>query len=339
MTAMRAARLHSPGVVRVEDVPLPRLGSGEVLVRVEHVGICGTDVSLYKGHRPVNYPLTLGHEAVGRIAAAGDGIVPAMAGTRVVLEPNFPCSTCQWCRRGRGSICPQKRALGVNVEGAFADYVAVPVAHAWPVPETVPYEDLVLVEPLAVAVHALAVSGLMPGDTAVVLGCGAIGLLLTMLLGAVRIPATVLDFNERRLEAARRLGATEALLMEGGAADTVRTRLAESTDAPVVFECSGSAGGTAWCLQTVPRGGRVVLVGMAAEDVALQPLRFVREGISLVGSMIYDHPDDFRRALNLVVGGLRAGHLVEQEFPLQEIQAGLEAASSGQVIKAVVRID
>lgn len=229
--------------------------------------------------------------------------------------------------------------MGVNAEGAFAEYVALPARHAWPVPETVPYSDAILVEPLAVAVHALSVSGLMPGDTAVVLGCGTIGLMLTMLLAAARIPTTALCKHRRRQEAARRLGANEALLMDAGAAEDVRIRLAQSTDAAVVFECSGSAVGAGWCLKAVPRGGRVVMVGMGAEDVALQPLRFVREGISLVGSMIYDHPDDFRRALDLVVGGLRAGHLVEQEFPLEETRAGLEAASSGQAIKAVVRVD
>lgn len=126
MNVMRAARLHGPRVLRVEEVPLPDLWPGEVLIRVERVGICGSDVHLYNGHRPAPYPLILGHEAIGRIPAVGDGGPEELKGRRVVVEPNIPCTVCPLCRRGRGTVCPNKRVIGVNTDGAFAE---CPVSH------------------------------------------------------------------------------------------------------------------------------------------------------------------------------------------------------------------
>lgn len=338
MKRMQAARLHAPRVLCVEDVPLPVVNAGDVLIRVERVGICGSDVHLYAGHRPAPYPLILGHEAIGRIAAVGDGVPAELVGRRVVVEPNIPCTTCALCRRGQGNICPNKRVIGVNVDGAFAQYMAVPASHAWVASDAIPDQDLVMVEPLAVGVHALATSGLVPGDRALVLGCGAIGLLLTHLLSAARIAVTALDLDRRRVEAARGLGAAEAMVMNQEIGDDLAARMRDTGEPSTLFECSGAAAGTAWCIRVAPRGGRVILLGLTAEDVPFAPLRLVREGIELIGSLIYDHPRDFRRAINLVEGGLRAGHLVEQEFLLGDSQVGLEAALDAQFAKAVIRI-
>ncbi|MDR7420548.1 MAG: alcohol dehydrogenase catalytic domain-containing protein [Armatimonadota bacterium] len=335
---MRAARLHAPRVVRVDEVPPPVPQAGEVLVRVDRIGVCGSDVHLFLGDRPVPYPLIMGHEGLGRIEGVGPGVSRDRLNERVVLEPNVPCGVCAWCRRGRGSICPAKRSLGVNVPGAFAEYVTLPASHAWAVPEELPWQEAVLIEPLAVAVHALAVAGLKPGDGAVVLGCGAIGLLLTQLLAAVRVNACVIDLDERRVQAARRAGAVEGIVMTGDAAAGLAERLRATAAWPVVFECSGAGSGAAWCLDAVPRGGTVVLVGLVVEKVPLQPLRVVREGITVVGSIIYDHPDDFRRTIRLVQDGMRVGHLVEREFPIGEVEQALVAAGGVLTGKAVIRV-
>jgi threonine dehydrogenase-like Zn-dependent dehydrogenase len=338
MMAMRAARLHAPRVVRVDAVPRPSPQPGEVLVRVDRVGICGSDVHLFQGDRPVPYPLIMGHEGLGWIDAVGPGVSSDRLGERVVLEPNVPCGACTWCRRGRGSICPAKRSLGVNVPGACAEYVTLPAGYAWAIPEGLPWQEAILIEPLAVAVHALSVSGLRPGDGAIVLGCGAIGLLLTQLLAAVRVSAYAIDLDPRRVETARRAGAVEATVMTGDAAAGLAERLRAEAAWPVVFECSGAPSGAAWCLDAVPRGGTVVLLGLAVDAVPLQPLRVVREGITVVGSIIYDHPDDFRRTIRLVRDGMRVGHLVEREFPIGEVEEALGAAAGALAGKAVIRV-
>lgn len=335
---MRAARLHAPHVVRVDAVPRPSPLPGEVLVRVDRVGVCGSDVHLFRGHRSAAYPLVMGHEGLGWVEAVGADVGADRVGERVVLEPNVPCGVCTWCRRGRGSICPRKRSLGVNVPGALAEYVTIPASHAWAIDRTLPWQEAILIEPLAVAVHALAVSGLEPGDGAVVLGCGTIGLLLTQLLATVRVRPFAIDLDERRVEAARLAGAAEAVVMTSAAAASLAERLRQDGGWPVVFECSGAASGAAWCLDAVPRGGRVVLLGLAVETVPLQPLRVVREGITVVGSIIYDHPDDFRRAIRLMEDGLRVGRLVEREFPLEAVEQALVDAGGALAGKAVVRV-
>jgi 2-desacetyl-2-hydroxyethyl bacteriochlorophyllide A dehydrogenase len=338
MTAMRAVRLHAPHVVRVDEVPRPAPEPGDVLVRIDRVGVCGSDVHLFQGHRSVPYPIIMGHEGLGRIEAVGLGVSADRVGHRVVVEPNVACGACAWCRRGRGAICPNKRSLGVNVPGAFADYLTLPATHAWTVPDALSWQDAVLIEPLAVAVHAVAVSGLIPGDAALVLGCGTIGLVLTRLLATMRIGAYAIDLDERRVDAARRAGALETAVMERETASALAQQAYAKATWPVIFECSGTASGAAWCLEAVPRGGTVVLLGLATEPVSLQPLRVVREGVVITGSIIYDHPDDFRRAIALVRGGLRIGDLVEREFPMDEVEAALRAAGGALAGKAVVRV-
>lgn len=338
MTAMRAARLHAPHVVRVDEVPAPVPQAGEVLVRVDRVGVCGSDVHLFQGHRPAPYPLIMGHEGLGWIEAVGPGVSANRKGQRVVVEPNVACGACAWCRRGRGAICSNKRSLGVNVPGALAEYVTLPATHAWPVPDALSWQDAVLIEPLAVAVHAVAVSRLIPGDAALVLGCGTIGLALTRLLATVHVGVYAIDLDERRVDAARRAGARETAVMPRATAAGLAQQVYAEAAWPVIFECSGTASGAAWCLEAVPRGGTVVLLGLATEAVPLQPLRVVREGIAITGSIIYDHPDDFRRAISLASGSLRIGDLVESEFPMDEVEEALRAAGGALAGKTVVRV-
>lgn len=334
---MLAARLHGPRDLRLEEVRRPEPGPGQVLVRVEHVGICGSDVHVYLGHRQVPLPLTLGHEALGRVVAVGPGVPASRLGERVVIEPNIPCGACDWCRAGRGNICPHKQVVGINCPGAFAQYLCVPAAFAWPLPPDLPWQDALIIEPLAVNVRALRASGLAPGDQAVVVGCGPDGLVLAALLLAARIDVLALDLEPARVEAARRLGA-EAYVMEPAAAEAVAARLRAPGGPQVIFECTGSAAGAAWSVEVAPRGGRVVWVGLAVEGVPIPPLRYVREGIELVGTLIYDHPADFRRAIRLVAGGLRLGHLIDQVFPLAELAQAMDLAAQRRLIKAAVHI-
>lgn len=340
MTLMRAARLHAPRTVRVDRLPPPVPQAGEVLVSIERVGVCGSDVHLFQGHRTAPYPIIMGHEGLGRIAAVGPGVAAERVGQRVVLEPNVPCGRCPWCRRGRGAICPDKRSLGVNVPGVLAEYATLPATHAWAIPETLSWRDAVLIEPLAVAVHAVAVSGLVPGDAALVLGCGTIGLVLTRLLAGMGVRVCAIDLDERRVEAARRAGAAETVVVSREDAPGLARRVQAGAAWPVIFESSGTASGAGWCLEAVPRGGTVVLLGLATDPVSLQPLRLVREGITITGSIIYDHPDDFRRAIGLVTGSgtLRLGDLVESEFPLDAVEDALQAAGGMLAGKAVVRV-
>jgi len=324
---MRAAVLLKPSTVEIQELPAPRPGTGEVLIEPIRAGICGSDVSLYKGHRPAAYPLVLGHEFVGRVVGGADDVATLRVGQRVVVEPNYFCGTCRFCRAGRGSICPHKQSMGVTRAGCFADCVAAPAEFVWPLPDAISDPDAATIEPLAVSLHALLQAGATAGDTVAVVGCGAIGLLLVH--AAVRHGIRVLahDRLEGKLESARRLGA----VTEAG---ENWKHLWDSENVGTVFECGGVAATVELSIRNAPRGSRVVLLGLATSPASFVPLSLVRDGISIEPSLIYDHPADFARSIALVAGGtLQPSIVVSDTFPFDSIGRALELASNGEAGK------
>ena len=329
---MRAALLLTPEKVQIRDVDQPDLAAGEVLIRPVRVGICGSDVSFYKGHRPVPYPFVLGHELVGKVAAVAEDVSRLKPGQRVVVEPNYPCGTCRFCRSGRGNICPLKKSMGSTVPGCFADYVAAPAEFVWPLPDTISDLDAATIEPLTVTLHALTQSGVAMGDTVAVVGCGVVGLLL--IHAAVRQGIRVLahDRFEQKLQLASRLGA-----MASQTKDPRDLWLAEEVSA--VFECGGVPATVELAIGSAPRGSLVVLLGMSASPASFTPLRLVREGVRIEPSLIYDHPADFARSITLVANGvLQPSCIVSDTFEFDSIARALELASTGQAgkIQAVI---
>lgn len=324
---MRAAVLLTPAKIEIQDVAQPHLADGEVLIQPMRVGICGSDVSFYTGHRPVAYPFVLGHELVGRIVAVADGVTKLAVGQRVVVEPNYPCGACAFCRAGRGSICPNKKSMGVTVPGCFADYVAAPAEFVWALPDSISDLDAATIEPLTVSLHALLQSGAAMGDTVAVVGCGVVGLLL--IHAAVRQGVRVLahDRLEAKLEQARRLGAVAYDVADPG-------KLWQAENVTTVFECAGVTATVELALRSAPRGSRVVLLGLASSSASFVPLRLVREGIRIEPSLIYDHPSDFARSIALVANGvLQPSYIVSDTFQFDSIGDALELACTGQAGK------
>ena len=287
---MRAAVLEGPRSLVVTDVAEPTCQPGEVLVDVDLAGVCGSDLALFEGRRRVAYPLILGHEAIGRLARDG---------TRVVIEPNIPCGACSVCSRGQGNVCPHKRSLGLNAPGVFAERVAVPAEFVHRLPPQLDPMDAVGLEPLAVAVHSLRVGNVMQGDQVAVIGCGTQGLLLIQLAVAKGARVLAADVRREPLSVARALGAQDTLHIGADAPPDV-----VDWSPSVVFEAAGSASAVEAAMQMVAPGGSVVVVGLADQPVSVVPLRLVRRGLHLIGSLIYDHPRDFQCAIDLVEQGL-----------------------------------
>lgn len=315
---MRAAVLVEPETIVTEERPEPTPRPGEVVVRVEGVGVCGSDVAVYRGERVAALPIVQGHEAFGRVVAVGPGVDPALLSHRVVVEPNVVCLECTACRSGRTSVCPKKRALSIDAPGFFAEYASVPAEFVWAAPDGASEEDLVTVEPLAVAVAAVRRGDPPPGARVAVVGAGAQGLLLTLLLAATGRRPAVADPRADALEFARELGAVETA-----------TDAAQLAPADWVFEAAGSARAVEAAIEATAPGGRAVLVGLSAEPASFVPLRFVRKGMELVGSIIYDHPADFRRAIEFVRKGLRPGQIVTRRYPFDEVGRALAEAKDG----------
>jgi L-iditol 2-dehydrogenase len=325
---MRAALLMVPSKIEIHDIAQPTLANGEVLIQPIRVGICGSDVSIYNGHRQMAaYPFLLGHELVGRIAAVGDGVTKFSVGQRVVVEPNYPCGACAFCRSGRGSICPQKQSMGVTIAGCFADYVAAPAEFVWALPDSISDLDAATIEPLTVSLHALLQSGAAMGDTVAVLGCGIIGLLLIHTAVRQGIKVLAHDRFEDKLEIATRLGAVASHSKE-------LKELWQAEGASTVFECAGATATVESALSAAPRGSRVIILGLASSPANFLPIRLVREGIRIEGSLIYDHPSDFARSISLVASGVLSPSLIVSDtFQFSSIADAMQLASTGHAGK------
>jgi L-iditol 2-dehydrogenase len=317
---VRAIVLEAPRRVQLQEVVEPRLNDDDVLVRVERAGVCGSDLAVFEGKRAAEYPLIMGHEAVGTVTDPGD--TQHAAGTRVVIEPNIPCGRCVICRRGRGNVCPAKRSLGMNSPGAFADYVAVPGDFVHPLPSEAGAEDTVGIEPLAVALHAFRTSCAQTGDEVAVIGCGAEGLLLVQVAVAHGARVLAVDVRAAPLEAAQRLGAEQTMLLDSrGDVDGASVASGSECCLPtVVFEAAGAPAGLLVALRLAAPGGRVVALGLGTTPVPLEPLDFVRRGLTLSGSLIYDHPTDFLSAIDLVrEGRIRPSSLLTRTIDLDDL--------------------
>lgn len=336
---MRAAVLTAPGRLAVQEVPDPLPAPGEALVAVSLAGICGSDVHLYDGSRPANYPLILGHEAVGRIVSPGPSGLPV--GARVAIEPNIPCGSCETCQQDLGTVCPHKRSLGVNAPGVFAELVAVPAEFLWPIPEDLHERDAVGLEPLAVAVHAARVGRVSAGERAVVIGCGNEGLLLVQVLTQQGARVLAVDRRAGRLRQAREAGAAGVLEIDATAPpDVAAARIATEWAPTVLFECAGAASAVELAIAAAAPGGRIVLVGLADQPARLIPLTFVRRGLSLLSSLIYDHPADFTAALELLRGSrVRPGLLGTETYPLEAAAAAFDHVVHVADSKVLLTID
>lgn len=330
---MKAAFLLSPKKIEINQVDAPQPGWGQVCIRPVCTGVCGSDVSLFLGHRtPSAYPLLLGHEVVGRITAVGEGVTQFSIGQRVIVEPNYPCGICSFCRSGRGNICPNKKSLGVNIPGCFAESFVAPAEFVWHIPDAISDQDAVTIEPLAVSLHALWQSKAQLGDTVAVIGCGATGLLLIHAAVAQGMRVIAHDKFADKLEMARQFGAIIPTSNDVA-------KIWQTENVTTVFECAGVTATVELALSAVPRGGQVMLVGLANASASFVPLRLVREGIVVQGSIIYDHPHDFACAIDLVARGvLNPARIVTHTFAFSEIARALELASSGQAGKVLVQM-
>ncbi len=337
---MTVAFLESPHQILIQDVPLPEPQAGDVRVRLTQTGICGSDVHLFLGHRLLANRTSIGHEGLGYIDKIGPGVVGRSLGERVVIEPNIPCRRCRFCQAGKGNICINKRVVGQTEPGCFAQYVVLPAEFCPPVPDSISDTDAVTIEPTAVALHALLASSAKPGDSIAVIGLGAIGLLLTHVALAFGYRVFVTELNPGKVRLAESLGTTA--LCPTGTPDEQVSHLADrwlAEEVYAVFECAGTAATASLATAAAPRGSEVVLVGLAEKPAQFTPLKIAREGITIVPSIIYDHPVDFKRTLRLIESGIiRPGFIVSRHMPLHDLQVALELASEGNESKIVITI-
>lgn len=334
---MYAGVLVQPKQLELQTRPVPTPGPKEVLLKMELVGICGSDVSLYLGHRSnTPFPLIIGHEGIGRIEQLGANVSALQLGQRVVIEPNFPCGQCSLCWSGRSNICLHKRIFGVLESGCFAEYAVVPAQFIWPVPDSISNEDAVLVEPMAVALHALYTAPARPGDVLAVIGLGAIGLLLAQLASRMGYRVLAYDRVSEKIELAEQLGAIP-LAADSSEADLAKNWQKAGVNA--IFECAGAAPALTMALAAAPRGANVVVVGLADQASSLTEFTLTRQGIQVLSSIIYQHPLDFQRSIRLLEQGfIQPSKIISQRTTFNQLPTALEKASKGQDSKIILAV-
>jgi L-iditol 2-dehydrogenase len=268
----RAAVLHAPGELRIEERPMPEPGPREVLVQVTSVGVCGSDVHYYEhgriGTHVVRAPLVLGHESAGRVVAAGPGASRHAVGDRVTLEPGVPCGRCRECRAGRYNLCADVVFFATPpVDGAFANFVTIHEDFAFALPDSLSDDVGALMEPLSVGIWACRKAGVSAGDRVLVTGAGPIGLLamqVALAFGATQVEIS--DVSEPRLALAERTGATRAL----------RAGADEPAEADALIECSGHPAALQAGIGALRPAATAVLVGMGPGTTGELPLALIQ---------------------------------------------------------------
>ena len=303
----------------LEERPDPVANSGEVVVAVRASGICGSDVHGFvgaTGRRRIG--VVMGHEATGDVIEVGPDVAGARVGDRVVLRSILPCGVCDRCRHGQPNICLDRRGLGMHLEGANAERVVVPEALLVPLPDSLGYEEGSLVEPLAVAMHAVSITAFGARDDVVIVGAGPIGL-LTLLAARLRGARTIIvtDRDAHRLDVARRLGADIAINVAEIDAVAAVMEATRGRGADAVLEAVGIGPTVAQSLAVARPGGQVTWVGNSAPEVPLPMQELVTRELTVRGA--YGYIDEFVGAVEaLAEGQIDAGSLIERVAPLEE---------------------
>jgi len=341
---LKAAVLYAPYDLRIEEIPKPEIGCGEVLVRIRAVGICGSDIHFYTTGRCsgfiVKEPLILGHECSGEIVEIGDDVDNVKIGDKVAVEPGFPCGRCYYCRIGRYNLCPDIVFYGAPpIHGAFREYTPAKASFVYRIGGDISFEEAALIEPLAVGMQAVKRSGMMSGSTVAVFGCGPVGLLtLQVALASGASPIIAIDPIEYRVELAEKLGATYTVNPVETSVVEYVDKLTNGIGVDVVFEVSGNPKAFNDALKIVRRGGVIVQVGMFEENVTFDPALIIDKEIDIRG--VFRYANVYEQAIKLASSGrIKLKPLITHIFTLDRIKEAFDTIveKRGNPVKVIVK--
>jgi L-iditol 2-dehydrogenase len=321
---MKALMLTDYMHLELAEVAMPAIGARDVLVRVRSCGICGSDVHGIDGSTGRRIPpLVMGHEAAGVIAEAGSEAGPWKAGDRVTFDSTISCGECAFCQLGQINLCDRRQVLGVSCgeyrrHGAFAEYVAVPARILYRLPDGLSFDQAALIEAVSVAVHAVSLTPVAPGDTAVVVGCGMIGQLTIQAARAAGFARVIgVDVDDARLAVARAAGADAALNSRTGDAPAEIRVLTGGRGADAVLEAVGSTAPIQTAVAAVRKGGTVTLIGNFSATIELPLQQVVTRQIRLQGSCA--SAGEYPKCIDLMAGGaIRVDNLISACTPLED---------------------
>lgn len=334
---MKGMVLKAPGELALEEVPRPAAGPGQILIRVTHSGVCGTDLKIFHGAIPVRYPRIMGHEMIGEVVESGsDGFRP---GDRVIVDPQLFCGECFHCRIGETHLCPNGMLLGRDINGGFAEYVTAPASHVFPLPDGVSSRTAPLIQVLTTCLHSQSLIKIVPGESAVVLGLGVTGQLHVQLAKARGAsPVIGITRSAAKRELAQQLGAD--LTFPGGEEAIGKVREATGgRGADVIIETTGMLPVVAEAIHMARSGGRILLFGiLTATEGKLPFYDLYFKELTLIGGRVAKS-EDYPASIDLVQRGIvRLDPLISDVLPLGKLQTamGMLGSDSGPRMKIIM---
>jgi (R,R)-butanediol dehydrogenase/meso-butanediol dehydrogenase/diacetyl reductase len=326
---MQAIVYHDNKDIRLEDIPEPVPGPGEVKLRITGTSICATDIEewqfgpLWVQHGSPNAmtgkqtPLVLGHETAGTVAELGEGVDNVAVGDRVAINTVLTCGTCFWCMRGQQAVCPNMAVAGFMADGGLAEFMVWPAAKLVPMPDSISDAEGPLLEPATVAVHGVRRSGVRPGDNVAIIGCGTVGLLSVQAFKAAGARVIALDVREQSLTLAKELGADEVVNSRDESAAGARIlELTGGIGPDIVVESAGAKETPRMAIEWTRRGGTTLLVGIYSTTPEIDFNSVVGAEITVIGS-VATSPGDLEAAVELVGNGkINVKPLISDLVPL-----------------------
>lgn len=332
---MKAIIFKGKGRLEIEEVATPKVEKEEVLVEVKATGICGTDRHIYNGEAPAKPPMIPGHEIAGLVVDLGEGVNNVKKGDRIAVDPNIFCNNCFYCKRGEIHLCENLEAVGVTRDGGFAEYVRIPATNVYRLPDSISYTAGAMVEPLSCCLHGIDIAGVQTGDLVVVLGGGAIGLILAqlaLLSGARKVIISEPDSIKR--EKAKTLGLENVVVPD--MIKEVVTNISKY-GADIVIEAVGRAETVAQSFELIRRGGTIVLFGVSPEDMELpiSPFDIYQKELTVKGSYINPFVTD--RAIDILAAGkIEVEGLVTKKYSLADLPDYFSKGNGSQDIKSLL---
>lgn len=342
----RAAFMTSIDKMEIKEIAMPSPKAKEVLIKVEYVGICGSDVHYFHDGRCGDYVVDgdfiLGHECAGTVVELGEGVEHLKVGDRVALEPGITCGQCEFCKSGRYNLCPDVQFLATPpVQGCYENYIAFPENMAFKLPDNISTKEGALVEPLSVGMHAANQGQIKLGDSVVILGAGCIGLVTLLACkayGATDI--TVVDVAPKRLEFAMKLGATRVIDARTVDAVVEIDKLTNGKGIDKVFEAAGSAFTIAQTPYIVKQGGTIVLVGISPQEkIEFNFAKIMAKEIKI--ESVFRYRNIYPQAIAAISQGkIDVSGIITHEFDFDDIQEAFNCAihNKNDVVKAVIKI-
>ncbi|MFH1853410.1 MAG: L-threonine 3-dehydrogenase [Candidatus Neomarinimicrobiota bacterium] len=338
---MKALLKKSPEVgIWMETIPVPEVGTNDVLIKIEKTAICGTDLHIYNwdewSRRTIPIPLTIGHEFVGRVVEKGPGVTHYAIGDRVSGEGHITCGYCRNCRAGKRHLCHRTKGIGVNRDGAFAEYLVLPESNLWPVHPDIPSDIAAFFDPFGNATHT-ALSFEMVGEDVLITGAGPIGIMAAAIcrfVGARHVVIT--DINDYRLDLARRLGASRTVNVRREKVSAVFEELNMSNGFDIGLEMSGNPDAFNSMLKNMYHGGRIALLGILPESTQINWDNIIFKGLIVKGIYGREMYETWYKMTQMLRSGLDISGVLTHKFPIDEFQRGFDIMNSGNCGKVVL---